>query len=210
MSQFRYMRGIVYILENFEAQRVKVGMTINDVALRLKDANDMWLERKVTCQICGGRRLVRWNGRTPRLVPKHVVSGITCPGGNALPLEGDIALANAHLENLRTRVREAMGSEKGSMVRQINTLEERIRLRSQHNRGVGRWKIATVYHTECAEQVELLSHDLLAERLDRTAPFGEVFRCSISEARAAVERALDQLNLLSLARREDRHESNAA
>jgi hypothetical protein len=52
------MHGVVYILENIEAQRVKVGMTINDVALRLRDANDMWLEHKITCQICGGRRLV--------------------------------------------------------------------------------------------------------------------------------------------------------
>ena len=38
MTQFRYMRGAVYILENGAAQRIKVGMTINDVALRLKDA----------------------------------------------------------------------------------------------------------------------------------------------------------------------------
>lgn len=209
MTEFRYMHGVVYILENVEAQRVKVGMTTNDVALRLRDANDMWLEHKITCQICGGRRLAKWNGRGPRVVPKHVVSGVNCPGGNALPLESDIALANAHLDNLRIRVAEITGSEKGSMMRKIKTLEERIRLRSQHNRGIGNWKIGTVYHTECAEKVELLSHNFLVEHLDRTAPFGEVFGCSISEARAAVERALDQLELLSLARREDLHENNA-
>ena len=203
MTQFRYMRGAVYILENIEAQRVKVGMTINDVALRLRDANDMWLEHKLTCQICGSRRLAKLNWLAPRLVPKHVVSGSNCPGGNALPLERDITLAQAHLENLRLQVGEASGSEKGSMMRRINTLEERIRLRRQHSRAVGTWKIGTVYYTECAEQVELLSHEFIAEHLDRTAPFGEVFSCSMLEARKAVERALKQLGLLHLARRED-------
>jgi len=197
------MRGAVYILENIEAQRVKVGMTINDVALRLRDANDMWQEHKVTCQICGGRRLAKLNVFAPRLVPKHVVSGINCPGGNALPLEGDISLAQAHLENLRLRMGKASGSEKGALMRQINTLEERMRLRRQHSRGVGTWKIGTVYYTECAEQVELLSHEFIAEHLDRTAPFGEVFSCSMLKAREAVERALKQLGLLHLARRED-------
>jgi hypothetical protein len=203
MTQFRYMRGAVYILENIEAQRVKVGMTINDVALRLRDANDMWLEHKITCQICGGRRLAKLNVFAPRLLPKHVVSGINCPGGNALPLEGDIKLAQAHLENLRLRVGEVSSREKGSLIRKINTLEERIRLRSQHCRAVGTWKIGTVYHTECAEQVELLSHEFIAEHLDRNAPFGEVFKCSMQEAREAVERALKQLALLHTAKRQD-------
>jgi hypothetical protein len=203
MTQFRYMHGAVYILENIEAQRVKIGMTINDVALRLRDANDMWFERKVTCQICGGRRLSKWNGLTPRLVPKHVLSGINCPGGNAPPLEGDVSLAQAHLENLRFRVGSASASKKGSTTRQIHTLERRIRLRPQHSRAVGTWTIGTVYYTECAEKVELLSHEFIAEHLDTTAPFGEVFNCSMLKARDAVERALTQLGLLQLARRED-------
>ena len=44
MIEFRYMRGAVYIFENADAQRIKVGMTTNDVALRLRDVNDMWLQ----------------------------------------------------------------------------------------------------------------------------------------------------------------------
>lgn len=203
MTQFRHMHGAVYILENLEAQRVKVGMTINDVALRLRDANDIWLEHKITCQICGTRRLAKLSGFAPGLVPKHVVSGINCSGGNALPLEGDISLATAHLETLKMRVGNASGSEKGSLMRQINTLESRIRLRRQHNRAIGTWNLGTVYYTECAEQVELLSHDYLADHLDKVAPLGEVFSCSISQARDAVERALNKLGLLHLARRED-------
>jgi hypothetical protein len=196
VTQFRYLYGAVYILENVIAQRVKVGMTINDVGGRLRDANDMWLEHKVTCQICGGRRLAKLNGLEPRLVPRHVVSGKNCPGGNALPLEGDLALATSHLENLKLQLKEVSGSEKGSVIRRINTLEGRIRRRRQHSRAVGVWQIGTVFYTERAEQVELLSHDLLKERLDRVAPFGEVFCCSASEAREDVERALDQLGLL--------------
>jgi hypothetical protein len=70
MVNFLYPHGAVYIFENTEAKRVKVGMTaigVNDVADRLKDVNDMWLERKVTCQICG-RRCVNVGGH----VPPHV------------------------------------------------------------------------------------------------------------------------------------------
>jgi hypothetical protein len=187
MTQFRYMRGAVYILENLEAQRIKIGMSTNNVALRLREANDMWLEYKVTCQVCGARRLAKLNGFGPRLVPKHAAKGIPCPGGGALPLESDTALAEAQLERMKL--------QKGLMTRQINTLEERIRLRRQHNRAAGKWTIAAVYQTECAEQVELLSHTYLAERLDRSAPFGEVFCCSMSDAQGAVERALAQLGL---------------
>jgi DNA-directed RNA polymerase subunit RPC12/RpoP len=203
VTQFRYMRGAVYILENLTAQRVKVGMTINDVELRLRDANAMWLERKITCQICGARRLAKVNLRIPRVVPRHSASGINCPGGNARSLEHDTSLATDHLEYLKREVEQLSGTEKASMVRRINKLEERLFLRSQHQRAVGRWNIGTVYYTDCAEQVELLSHEYLAEHLDRHAPFGEVFSCSISRAREAVEMALNRLGLLDRARCED-------
>jgi hypothetical protein len=196
------MRGSVYILVNTEAQRVKVGTTINDVALRLRDANDKWLEYKVTCQICGRRSLAKLVTMEPRRVPRHVASGFDCPGGNALPLEQDVALAEAHLESLRSRVQQAIRSEKGSLTRKINTLEERIRLRAQHERAVGVWQIASIYRTDCAENVELLSHEFLSAHLDRTAPFGEVFSCSLAEARDAVERALQQVGLSHLVTRE--------
>lgn len=203
MTQFRYLYGAVYIFENQIAQRVKVGMTINDVAGRLRDVNDMWLEHKVTCQICGARRLAKLNGFEPRLVPRHVVSGKHCPGGNALPLEGDLKLAKSHVENLKVRLSEVSGSEKASVTRRLNTLQDRIMLRRQYRRAVGVWQIVAVFYTECAEQVELLSHGFLKERLDKVAPFGEVFCCSVSEAKEAVENALNQLGLLHSARRAD-------
>src|SRR6267154_1960602 len=99
MVECRYLHQAVYIIENSKAQRVKVGMTgigVNNVVDRLRDVNDMWLERKVSCQICGGR-LVNVGGR----VPYHVVSGKDCPGGAALPLEKNVAMAESHLENMK-------------------------------------------------------------------------------------------------------------
>ena len=196
MIEFRYLHGAVYILENAKAQRVKVGMTINNVVDRLSDVNDMWLERKVTCQICGGR-LVNIGGH----VPQHVVSGRGCPGGNALPLERDMALAESHLENMTNLLSELSGSEKGSVTRRIRTLAKRIGLYRRYERTVGVWQLSAAFYTECAEQVELLSHEILAERLDEEAPFGEVFCCSVSEAAAAVETALSQLGLLESAKK---------
>jgi len=59
MVEFRYLYGAVYIFENPNAQRVKIGMTINRVNDRLRDVNDKWLSMKITCQICGGRGLAR-------------------------------------------------------------------------------------------------------------------------------------------------------
>jgi len=197
MVAFRYLHGAVYIFENSKAQRVKVGMTINNVADRLRDVNDMWLGRKGTCQVCGGR-LVSIRGR----VPQHVVSGIRCPGGNTLPLEKEVALAEAHLENMRNRLSKLSANDKGSVTRKIKTLERRIGLYRHHEQAMGAWQLSTAFYTECAEQVELLSHEILGERLDEEAPFGEVFRCSASEATEAVERALSQLGLLHSARKE--------
>jgi hypothetical protein len=202
MVSFREMYGAVYIFENPEAERVKVGMTINHVADRLQSVNEMWLERRVTCQACGGRRLANDRG----LVPQHPSSqhGSPCPGGNALPLEKDVSLAEAHLENLKDRHSELSGSERGSATRIIRNLERRVGLYRHHTPPVGAWQFRIAFLTECAEQVELLSHEILEENLDRQAPFGEVFRCSVSEATEAVETTLSQLGLLHSSRKETR------
>jgi len=201
MVEFRYPREVVYILENPKAQRVKVGMTINDATDRLISVNKMWIKQKVTCQICGGRRLVNERG----LVPKHIKSGEGCPGSNALPLEKDVALAESHLEILKTFLRQLSGSEKGSVARQIKTLEKRIGLFRYYDQPVGMFQLSTTFYTERAGEVELLSHKILAKHLDKEAPFGEVFCCSVSEATEAVEEALSQLGLLQSARKEIRN-----
>ncbi len=199
MVEFLYPHGVVYVFENSEAQRVKVGMTgigVNNVGDRLRDVNDMWLERKVTCQICGGR-LVNIGG----LVPEHVKSGNRCAGGRALPLEKDVALAESYLRNIKSRLNELVDSEKGSATRIANTLEKRLERYRHHNRQAGKWQFRIAFYTEGVAEVELLSHQILAERLDKLAPFGEVFCCSVSEATEAVETALSRLGLLHSARK---------
>jgi hypothetical protein len=189
----------VYIFENTKAQRVKVGMTaigVNNVADRLSDVNDMWLERKVTCQICG-RRCVNIGGH----VPHHVGSGNDCPGRNALPLEKNVAIAELHLENMKNGLSKLSGTEKGSVSRKIKTLEKRIARYRHHNRPAGEWEVRVAFYTEGVAEAESLSHRILAEHLDRLAPFGEVFCCSVSEATEAVETALSQLGVLHSARK---------
>lgn len=200
MVEFRYLRGAVYIFENSEARRVKIGLTsigVNDVVERLRDVNDMWLQRKITCQICGKHTSSFGGG-----VPHHVVSGIRCPGGNAPPLERDVGVAESHLEIWKSRLNEISGTEKGSVTRKIRTLEMRIEKFRHYSRPIGHWQFRVAFYTEGAAEVEVLSHEFLADRLDKTAPFGEVFCCSLSEATEAVEKALSELGLLHSVRKE--------
>jgi len=184
------VRSAVYILQNAEADRVKVGMTTNDVSLRLQEVNDTWLEHRLTCQICGTRRLAKPAAISPRRMPKHSSLGRECPGGNQPPLEWDTTLARSHLDSMKASV--ARG-DKVSLTRQIRTLEQRIERRSQHTRALGYWVLDTVIPTERALEVERRAHELLAAHLDTTAPLGEVFRCSVAEAKAALDRALHEL-----------------
>lgn len=97
---------------------------------------------------------------------------------------------------LRGRHGELSGSVKGSVTRIIRTLEKRIELYRHCERRVGVWQFRVGFYTECAEQVELLSHEILAERLDKVAPFGEIFCCSVTEATEAVDSALSRLGLI--------------
>jgi hypothetical protein len=221
MKTFRDWYGAVYILENSEAQRVKVGMTINEPAARLRALNDLWLGRKGTCQVCGGRLLViegRVSGHVGSSVSRHFASsdseyvgnrgsryvgrGMSCPGGNAPPLEKDVAFAEAQLLMLRGRLSELSSHERGSATREIKTLERRIELHRRRDRVSGGWRLRAAFYTQQAERVELLSHEILQDRLDESAPIGEIFSCSVEDAIEAVESALSQLELLQSARRE--------
>ena len=198
MTDFRHLYGRVYILENEEAKRVKVGMTINSVEKRLEDVNNMWLGIKGACQICGGRRLVNHKG----FIPNHVVSGVHCPGSNSLPFEKDSSLAIPYLIELKKNHGVLKGSSQNSSSKRINGIEERIRRFQALDKLLGEWKVNTVYQTNSAEDVELLSHEILSDYLDKDVPFGEVFICSVAEAINAVELVLDQLDLLQSAKKE--------
>ena len=186
------MHGSVYILVNDEINRVKIGMTINDPEDRLIDVNRKWRGKNATCQVCGGRRLVDRRGR----IPKHVLSGVPCPGGLFLPLEKESELALSYLKMLKEQHASLKGNEKGSNTRRINTLEERISRYQSLSKAAGRWRVDTVYYTSSAEEVELNSHKVLARCLDKSMPFGEVFSCTAAEARDVIESTLEKLDLL--------------
>jgi hypothetical protein len=197
MMEYSYP-GAVYIFENTEAKRVKVGVTGNHSSYvdgRLRDVNYKWDKIKATCQICGGRRII---DNLEGLFPKHA----GCPGGNELPLENDVTLAESHLKYLKIQQSELSGSEKGSVTRMINTLEKRIEKYRDHKPPVGEWKSRVIFYTECSGEAESLAHEILADHLDKSALFGEVFCCSVLEATEAVETALSQLRLLDSARKE--------
>jgi hypothetical protein len=194
----RSLFGTVYILDNAKAQRVKVGTTINNPDARLTDVNDKWLGLKATCQICAARRIVMGDKK----FPKH---GHFCEGGNALPLEKDATLAKSHLAHMK-RLR---ASGNGSVTRQINNLEKKIRLYQHYQQPRAMWQLNTTFYTEYAEHVELLSHEVLADHLDKLAPIGEVFSCSAAEASEAIESVLSELGLLEAVRKEVRNDNTS-
>ncbi|MCB0392492.1 MAG: hypothetical protein KDD58_14475, partial [Bdellovibrionales bacterium] len=178
--------------------RVKIGMTSSSISGRLKDVNDMWSGERVTCQICGGRRLKGKYGK----VPSHVVSGRPCPGSNTLPFEKDSTVAKQYLMDMKKQLENLSGSELGSMTRKISGIEKRMERFKKFDQLIGDWITNTVYYTNCAELVELRTHEVLAEHLDDQVPFGEVFSCSVSDAIKAVEAVMDELDLLQSARKE--------
>lgn len=197
MRRYLYPTGSVYVLVNTTAKRSKVGMTgigVNDVAERLRDINEMWSERKVTCQICSGR-LLNMGGQ----VPSHVKSGARCRGGSAPPLEKSVALAEKEMEETKARLSSLLGSEKGSATRIVNTLAKRIEQYRCYSRPVGEWEFSVAYFTEGVAEVEALAHQKLTASADLQAPFGEVFCCSATEAAEAIECAMSELGLLTSA-----------
>lgn len=205
MTDSRKNYGAVYIFVNTAASRVKVGMTINDVRDRLKDVDRLWSGRKPTCQICGSRRLIGDDGR----FRKHASSAGECPGGNELPIEMDVSLAESYLKEQRQALTTLSGSEKSSAVRELNKLEKRITNFRGYTLPRGLWQFAVAYHTNFAGDVESKTHEILAEQLDNQAPLGEVFCCSLPKAIDAVERALSHLGLLASATKQTRDDTTA-
>lgn len=195
----------VYIFENVEAQRVKVGMTANQPADRLRSINDMWSRVNATCQICGGRRLINLRAGlmpTHRTSGPHHTFGFNCAGSLKPPIESDVTIAESYLDGLKQQHSKSIGSEKGSLTRMINNLEKRIERVKHLEFPVGGWQIAVIFYTKNAEAVESLTHQILDKYLDKQAPFGEVFCCSVLESTKAVEQALSYLNLLNSAKKE--------
>jgi hypothetical protein len=190
MVVYRSGYATVYILENLEAGLVKVGITINSPADRLKSLADLWSGRYGTCQVCGGRRLIR-RGR----LPEHRKLGARCAGSGEPSLERESSVAEWYLRVLQERLGRVSGVEIMSVKRMITRLEKVI-AQPRHAEGtIGSWRLRYEVFTEQPEQAEYLAHSFLARFVEVPAPHGEVFRCGFEEARAAVERALEQLGV---------------
>jgi len=190
MVVYRDGFATVYILENAEAGLVKVGVTINNPAERLRSVADLWNGRYGTCQVCGARLLLR-KGR----LWDHRKNGARCAGSLERPLEQDSSVAEWYLRVLQERLATAAGVEITSAKRMIKRLE-RVVAQPRHSEGtIGTWALRYEVFTARPYEAELLSHSFLSHRLDVSAPHGEVFRCDFEEAQAAVERALAELGV---------------
>lgn len=166
---------------------------------RLAELNDHWSGRKVTCQICGKRL-----SSIGLFICPHKEYGKQCPGGYAPPLEQDITLAEELLEDLKGQLSGPSSNRRQSVTLRIRTLEKRIDRFRDYELPRGTWRSHTTFGTERAEEVEKLAHEILGDRLDETAPMGEIFCCSPDEAIDAVEGALGRLGLLDSARKKTR------
>ena len=183
-------RSYVYILENKDAQRVKVGATFNHPDDRLLDVSRKWSGVRARCQICLNWRLVKSDGR----MPEHVLSGNYCPGSNALPFEKDTGLAKLELQSLEGQIEELNGHKKNSAIRRIKNLRKVIDSYTNTPKQIGTWQLLASYSLNEAYQVEAIAHEMLLTYLDRDAPIGEVFNCLPEQAIAAVEAAIAQFH----------------
>jgi len=190
MVVYRDGFATVYILENAEAGLVKVGITVNDAADRLRALTDLWLGRYGTCQVCGVRLLLQRS-----CLPEHRKTGSRCAGSRELPLEQDSSVAEWYLRVLHERLSTLSGVERGSVTRMIKRLEKVVALPRHSESTIGSWILRYEVFTARPSEVESQSHSSLARRLEESAPHGEVFRCDFEEALAAVERALDELGV---------------
>lgn len=194
MVVYRDGFATIYILENSEAGLVKVGVTINNPAERLRALADLWHGRYGTCQVCGARLLLR-----KRRLWDHRKNGTRCPGSLELALEQDSSVAEWYLQVLRERLTSAAGVEITSAKRMIKRLEKLVALPRHSESIIGSWALRYEVFTARPYEAELLSHSFLSRRLDVSAPHGEVFRCDFKEAHAAVERALNELGVAQTA-----------
>ena len=200
----------VYILENKLAQRIKVGTTTNTTQERLRAIRANWQGLSATCQVCGTRRDITGNSRfnyqdfhMSNVMPKHPSNGshathpdsrLKCLGSGASPLETETSLAEQYLGELKANHSALSGSEKSSNTKMIKTLEARIGRYKALGQAEGAWVIAREFQGY-GENIERIAHEILKNALDKEAPIGEVFKCSVDEAVRAVEEAIRLHNL---------------
>ena len=90
-------------------------------------------------------------------------------------------------------------------IREINRTNPDIEyFNGDKNLPLSFWQYRYSFKTSDFVEVEKLAHKYLNEYLDKEAPVGEVFNCSVDKAINAVEDALKDLDLLEQAERFDK------
>jgi hypothetical protein len=111
------------------------------------------------------------------------------------------------LFNIKTnRVKVGMtGGAVMQRIREINRTNPDIEyFNGDKNLPLSFWQYRYSFKTSDFVEVEKLAHKYLNEYLDKEAPIGEVFNCSVDKAINAVEDALKDLDLLEQAERFDK------
>lgn len=175
----------VYILENKDAKRIKIGATINHPDGRLTDIARMWRAFKGRCQIC-----LNWRMLDKGLMPKHVLSGHHCLGSGTFPLERSTELAEMHLRDLQEQLSQLKGTDLSFATKRIKNLKKILQNYKENPIRQGNWELITYFETDSAYLIEAVVHEKLAEYLDKNAPFGEVFTYSTEDAIKVIEAAI--------------------
>jgi hypothetical protein len=175
----------VYILQNKEVQRIKIGATLNHPNDRLVDIARMWRSFKGRCPIC-----LNWRMLNKGILPRHVLSGNHCSGSGELPLERSTHLAEKQLIDLQERLPQLRGRDLNYATKRIKNLLKVLQNYKENPVRLGKWELITSYKTDSAYLIEKVVHKALATHLDKTAPFGEVFLCSVDEAVSVIEEAI--------------------
>jgi len=106
------------------------------------------------------------------------------------------------IKNSKTnRVKVGMtGNEVMQRIKEINrTNPNKEYFNGDNNLPLSFWQYRCSYQTYKFEEVEKLAHKYLNDYLDKEAPIGEVFNCSVDIAISGVEDALKDLDLFEQA-----------
>lgn len=175
----------VYILENKDAKRIKIGATVNHPDDRLIDISRMWQGVKGRCQIC-----LCWRILEDGLLPKHVLSMNHCRGSGEPPFEYSTKLAEEYLIDLQEQLPWLRGTALNFATKRIKNLRKILENYKENPMRIGVWELKTYFKIDSAYLVEAHAHKVLAAHLDKNAPFGEVFTCSAKEATAVIEECI--------------------
>jgi len=92
------------------------------------------------------------------------------------------------------------GNEVMQRIKEINrTNPNKEYFNGDNNLPLSFWQYRCSYQTYKFEEVEKLAHKYLNDYLDKEAPIGEVFNCSVDIAISGVEDALKDLDLFEQA-----------